>query len=53
MCEMCGCGRGEFMGESLPMPSIDNAGRDQVIRTGNMFSTDSMDVTARDKDMNA
>jgi hypothetical protein len=53
MCEMCGCGKGEFMGESTPMPSIDNAGREQVIRTGNMFSTDSMDVTAGDKDMNA
>jgi hypothetical protein len=41
------------MGESLPMPSIDNAGREQVIRSGNMFSTDSMDVTAGDKDMSA
>lgn len=50
---MCGCSSPEFMGESLPMPSIDNAGREQVIRSGNMFSTDSMDVTAGDKDMNA
>ena len=53
MCDMCGCGKSEFMGESTPMPSIDNAGREQVIRSGQMFATDSMDVTARDKDMNA
>jgi len=46
MCAMCGCGKSEFMGESMPMPSVDNAGREQVIRTGDMFGTDSMDQTA-------
>lgn len=52
MCAMCGCGKEAFMGESTPAPKVDNAGRDQVIRTGNMFSTDS-ETWTRETDLNA
>lgn len=52
MCAMCGCGKEAFMGESTPAPQVDNAGRDQVIRTGNMFSTDS-ETWTREMDLNA
>ena len=52
MCEMCGCGKGDFMGESMPMPSVDNAGREQTMRSGNMFSTDSENWSGR-TDLNA
>lgn len=52
MCEMCGCGKGEFMGESMPTPAVDNAGREQTMRTGNMFSTDSENWSGR-TDLNA
>lgn len=49
---MCGCGKEEFMGESTPVPVVDNAGRNQVIRTGNMFATDS-ETWNRETDLNA
>lgn len=52
MCAMCGCGKEGFMGESTPTPVVDNAGRNQVIRTGNMFSTDS-ETWNREMDLNA
>jgi hypothetical protein len=52
MCAMCGCGKEAFMGESAPAPMVDNAGRDQTIRTGNMFSTDS-ETWTRETDLNA
>lgn len=52
MCAMCGCGKEAFMGESSAAPKIDNAGREQVIRTGNMFSTET-ETWSREKDLNA
>jgi len=41
MCQMCGCGSGEFMDAALPNQNVYDVGATGLVSTPLMFGTDS------------